>query len=32
VAMLGPAGDVTVQCDQAAGLVDFILDVNGYFQ
>jgi streptogramin lyase len=29
---LGPSGDVTVVCDQSGGTVDFILDVNGYFQ
>ncbi len=29
---LGPSGDVTVFVSQGAGTVDWILDVNGYFQ
>jgi parallel beta-helix repeat protein len=32
VAALGAAGDLTVQCDQAAGMVHLVIDVNGYFQ
>jgi hypothetical protein len=32
VVSLGTAGDLAVQCDQAAGFVHLILDVNGYFQ
>jgi hypothetical protein len=32
VVSLGAAGDLAVQCDQATGIVHFILDVNGYFQ
>lgn len=32
IAGLGAAGDLTVQCDQAAGTVHLVLDVNGYFQ
>jgi hypothetical protein len=32
IAALGPAGDLSVHCDQASGSVHFILDVNGYFQ
>jgi len=32
VASLGPSGDLTVRCDQPGGTVQFILDVNGYFQ
>jgi len=32
VAVLGAAGDLTVLCDQGAGTVQLILDVNGYFQ
>jgi hypothetical protein len=32
VAALGAAGDLTVLCDQGAGTVQLILDVNGYFQ
>jgi hypothetical protein len=29
---LGPGGTITVRNDQAAGTVNFILDVNGYFE
>lgn len=29
---LGPAEMLAVQCDQAAGTVDLVIDVNGYFQ
>jgi len=29
---LGPAGDLVVHCDQAAGSVHLLLDVSGYFQ
>lgn len=29
---LGPGGTITVRLDQAAGTVNFILDVNGYFE
>lgn len=29
---LGTAGDITVHCDQVAGTVQFILDVDGYYQ
>jgi hypothetical protein len=32
VISLGAAGDLAVRCDQPSGAVDFILDVNGYFQ
>jgi Matrixin len=32
VAKLGDAGDLGVKCDQGAGSVHFVLDVNGYFQ
>src|SRR5262249_6032230 len=32
IVTLGASGDVTVQCDQAIGTVQLILDVNGYFQ
>jgi hypothetical protein len=32
VVALGAAGDVGIRCDQTAGTVHFILDVNGYFQ
>ena len=32
VALLGSAGDVVFRCDQAAGSVQLIVDVNGYFQ
>jgi hypothetical protein len=32
IVSLGAAGDLAVQCDQSAGSVHFILDVNGYFQ
>jgi hypothetical protein len=32
VVSLGAAGDLGIQCDQSAGSVHFILDVNGYFQ
>ena len=32
VASLGTGGAVSVRCDQAAGTVQFILDVNGYFE
>ena len=28
---IGPDGSIVVQCDQATGAVDLILDVNGYF-
>lgn len=31
VVPIGSGGGLDVQCDQAAGLVDFIMDVNGYF-
>ena len=30
VVPLGPDGSIAVQCDQASGRVDLILDVNGY--
>jgi glucose/arabinose dehydrogenase len=29
---LGPGGDIVVRCGMAAGGVDFVLDVNGYFE
>ncbi len=29
---LGPSGDIVVHVDQASGAVQFIIDVNGYFQ
>lgn len=29
---IGPGGTITVYCDQALGTVEFILDVNGYFE
>ena len=32
VAILGTAGAIDVRCDQGAGSVDLIVDVNGYFQ
>jgi hypothetical protein len=32
IVVLGPAGDFVVYCGQASGTIDFILDVNGYFQ
>ena len=32
VVSLGAAGNLGIQCDQSAGTVHFILDVNGYFQ
>ncbi len=32
ILVLGTAGDFVVSCAQASGTVDFILDVNGYFQ
>jgi hypothetical protein len=32
IVVLGSAGDFVVYCGQASGTVDFILDVNGYFQ
>jgi hypothetical protein len=32
VVALGAAGDLGIRCDQTAGTVHFILDVNGYFQ
>ncbi|HTO86249.1 MAG TPA: S8 family serine peptidase [Thermoanaerobaculia bacterium] len=32
IVVLGPSGDLSVKCDQAFGTVEFILDVNGYFQ
>jgi Tol biopolymer transport system component len=32
VTFLGPSGEVTIRCDQSAGAVDVILDVNGYFE
>jgi uncharacterized repeat protein (TIGR01451 family) len=32
IASLGTTGNLTVQCDQASGTVQLILDVNGYFQ
>jgi hypothetical protein len=32
VVSLGAASDLGIQCDQSAGSVHFILDVNGYFQ
>ena len=32
ILLLGAAGDFVVSCGQASGTVDFILDVNGYFQ
>jgi CSLREA domain-containing protein len=32
VVALGTAGDITVHPDQAGGTVQFIIDVNGYFQ
>jgi CSLREA domain-containing protein len=32
VIALGAAGDLTVRVDQASGSVQFIFDVNGYFQ
>jgi parallel beta-helix repeat protein len=31
-ATLGASGDLAIQCDQASGTVQLILDVNGYFQ
>jgi uncharacterized repeat protein (TIGR03803 family) len=32
VASLGTGGGVSVRCDQASGTVQFILDVNGWFE
>jgi len=32
ILVLGASGDIAVHCDQASGTVQFILDVNGYFQ
>jgi hypothetical protein len=32
LAPIGTAGGVAVHCDQSSGNVQFILDVNGYFQ
>jgi hypothetical protein len=32
VAPVGSTGGVAVHCDQPSGTVQFILDVNGYFQ
>jgi hypothetical protein len=32
VVALGAAGDLTVRCDQPAGTVELVLDVDGYFQ
>jgi hypothetical protein len=32
IVAVGIQGDVSVRCDQAAGSVQMILDVNGYFQ
>jgi hypothetical protein len=32
IVTLGPSGDLTVHCDQAAGTVQVIIDANGYFQ
>jgi hypothetical protein len=32
VVSLGPSGDIAVACGQPSGTVQFILDVNGYFQ
>jgi hypothetical protein len=29
---LGPGGTITARCVQASGSVQFVLDVNGYFQ
>jgi PKD domain-containing protein len=32
IVQLGPGGTISVQCDQPSGTVEFILDVNGYFE
>ena len=32
IVTLGPAGDLSVFCEQPLGGVDLIIDVNGYFQ
>lgn len=32
MAALGSNGDLVVHCDQASGIVQFIIDVNGYYQ
>ena len=32
IAVLSSTGSVTVQCDQAGGSVELILDINGYFR
>jgi hypothetical protein len=32
IAVLSAGGSLAVQCDQAAGSVDLIIDVNGYFR
>jgi hypothetical protein len=32
IALLGPAGDLTIHSDQPTGTTHFILDVNGYYQ
>ena len=32
LAVLSPTGALSVQCDQAGGTVELILDVNGYFK
>jgi uncharacterized repeat protein (TIGR01451 family) len=32
IAVLSPTGALAVQCDQAGGSVDLIVDVNGYFK
>jgi len=32
IVTLGPGGSIQVQCDQPSGTVQFIVDVNGYFE
>ena len=32
VIKLGPGGTITVKCNQGAGTMDLVLDVNGYFE
>jgi len=32
IVTLGASGDVTVQCDQASGTVQLIIDANGYLK
>jgi hypothetical protein len=32
IAVLSASGALTVQCDQAGGTTELIIDVNGYFK